>query len=279
MTPSWPESNREKCPSGLVALHSPPGSLRWGRSCEWVVALSASSLCSGVSSRQEVIEFPLLKVSISAQPGNPPEMKWTADVCVCVSGGSMKGENSVSGGEREGGNYKDKNCSWSKMFQGRKKPNHQNWKMWHTREKKKIHKFDLRRSQICWIHTWSGLKILSVWLSFEERFCYESTASLACSQCNTAKTDQSEQWCLRKSLPIVPSVTCKKDFLASFFSAPPHCSIEECSKQTFAQININYLNKTITCSSLVPPLWEEIVFKWNDWVKFMLGVRGGCCHP
>lgn len=126
MTPSCPESNREKCPSGLVALHSPPGSLRWGRSCEWVVALSASSLCSGVSSRQEVIEFPLLKVSISAQPGNPPEMKWTADVCVCVSGGSMKGENSVSGGEREGGNYKDKNCSWSKMFQGRKKPNHQN---------------------------------------------------------------------------------------------------------------------------------------------------------
>lgn len=103
--------------------------------------------------------------------------------------------------------------------------------------------------------------------------------SLARSQCNTAKTDQSEQWCLRKSLPIVPSVTCKKDFLASFFSAPPHCSIEECSKQTFAQMNINYLNKTITCSSLVPPLWEEIVFKWNDWVKFMLGVRGGCCHP
>lgn len=137
MTPSWPESNREKCPSGLVALHSPPGSLRWGRSCEWVVALSASSLCSGVSSRQEVIEFPLLKVSISAQPSNPPEMKWTADVCVCVSGGSMKGENSVSGGEREGGYYKDKNCSWSKMFQGRKKPNHQNWKMWHARKKKK----------------------------------------------------------------------------------------------------------------------------------------------
>lgn len=55
-----------------------------GKVCEWVVALSSSSVCSGVSRSQEVIEFPLLKISISTPAGNPPEMKWTADVYVSI---------------------------------------------------------------------------------------------------------------------------------------------------------------------------------------------------
>lgn len=53
------------------------------------MALSSSSVCSGVSRSQEVIEFPLLKISISTPAGNPSEMKWTADVC-------RGGRNSVS---------------------------------------------------------------------------------------------------------------------------------------------------------------------------------------
>ena len=167
-----------------------------GKVCEWVVALSASSLCSGVSRRQEVIEFTLLKVSISAQPGNPSEMKWTADVCVCVSGGSTKGENSVSGGEREGGNYKDKNRSRSKMFRGRKKPNHQIWKMWHTHKKKKT---QIRFTQVPNLlnsYLKRSANLISLTEFWGEILLWKHC--LARSQRNTAKTDQSEQWCLRK---------------------------------------------------------------------------------
>lgn len=47
-----------------------------GKVCEWAVALSSSSVCSGVSRRHEVIEFPLLKISISTAAGNLPGMKW-----------------------------------------------------------------------------------------------------------------------------------------------------------------------------------------------------------
>ncbi len=46
------------------------------------MALSTSSVCSGVSRSQEVIEFPLLKISISPPAGNPSKMKGTADVYV-----------------------------------------------------------------------------------------------------------------------------------------------------------------------------------------------------
>lgn len=62
-----------------------------GEVCEWAAALSSSSVCSGVSRSQEVIEFPLLKIAIIALAGNLPEMKWTAGVYVCVNGGSRKG--------------------------------------------------------------------------------------------------------------------------------------------------------------------------------------------
>lgn len=62
-----------------------------GEVCEWAAALSPSSVCSGVSRSQEVIEFPLLKISIIGLAGNLPGMKWTAGVCVCVNGGSRKG--------------------------------------------------------------------------------------------------------------------------------------------------------------------------------------------
>ena len=54
-----------------------------GKVCEWVAAPSSSSVCSGVSRSQEVIEFPLLKISISAPSGYPSKMKCTADVYVC----------------------------------------------------------------------------------------------------------------------------------------------------------------------------------------------------
>lgn len=40
-------------------------------------------MCSGVYSRQEVIEFPLLRTSISTPAGNPPEMKYSGGVYVC----------------------------------------------------------------------------------------------------------------------------------------------------------------------------------------------------
>lgn len=67
------------------------------------------------------MSFPLLKISISALAGNLPEMKWAADVYVCVNGGSRKGENALRDAEREGCNYKEKNGSPSKMFQERGK--------------------------------------------------------------------------------------------------------------------------------------------------------------
>lgn len=74
----WKLSLRPFHPSYSMCLSAP------GKVCEWVAALPSSSVCSGVSRSQEVIEFPLLKISISTPAGNPPEMKWTADVYVCV---------------------------------------------------------------------------------------------------------------------------------------------------------------------------------------------------
>lgn len=79
-----------------------------GKVCEWVVALSSSSVCSGVSRRHEVIEFPHLETSIRAPVGNLPGMKWTADVYVYVNGASRKGEKALNDAVREGCNYKGK---------------------------------------------------------------------------------------------------------------------------------------------------------------------------
>lgn len=141
-----------------------------GKVCEWVVALSSSSVCSGVSRSQEVIEFPLLKISISALAGNLPEMKWTADVYVCVNGGSRKGENALSDTEREGCNCKEKNGSPSKMFQerGKKKIKWSNLKLCYIQEKRS--KMYLYGFKICLIYTWISLQILPVCHSREVRF-------------------------------------------------------------------------------------------------------------
>lgn len=94
-----------------------------GKVCEWVVALSSSSVCSGVSRRHEVIEFPHLETSISAPVGNLPGMKWTADVYVYVNGASRKGEKALNDAVREGCNYTGKKHSPSKTVHKRKKSN------------------------------------------------------------------------------------------------------------------------------------------------------------
>lgn len=76
-----PASASENCPSGLLTFLIKCAPLR-REVCVWEAALLPSSRCSGVSWSQEVIEFPLLKIPISAAAGNPSEMKWTADVYV-----------------------------------------------------------------------------------------------------------------------------------------------------------------------------------------------------
>lgn len=66
------------------------------------MALSSSSVCSGVSRRHKVIEFSLLEISIRAPVGNLPGIKWTADVYVYVNGASRKGENALNDAVRKG---------------------------------------------------------------------------------------------------------------------------------------------------------------------------------
>lgn len=66
--------------------------------------------CAQVFSRsQEVIEFPPLeKISISAAAGNLPDMRWTADAYVFISGGGAPGEK-PSAAELERCNHRDQN--------------------------------------------------------------------------------------------------------------------------------------------------------------------------
>lgn len=82
--------------------------------------LSSPSRCSGVSRSQEVIEFPLLKISMGALAGNPPEEDCR---CVCVSvchgGSKIREEMQRAAQNVKGAITKDKNCSYSKMFKER----------------------------------------------------------------------------------------------------------------------------------------------------------------
>ena len=148
-------------------------------------------------------------------------LKWSGlQMCACASVVGVWREKTLwgSGGEREGGNYKDETRTGEKFSREKKKKKKKKKKMTHTKKKKKKKKkTQIRFTQVPNLLN-SYLKRSANLIRVSGRdFVLLWKRCLARSQCNTAKTDQSEQWCLRKSLLMVPSVTCKKDFLESFF--------------------------------------------------------------
>lgn len=66
------------------------------------------------------MSFPSRKISIRAAAGNLPDMRWTADAYVCISGGSGKGENPLKDAELGGCNYGEQKSSPRKMKKKKK---------------------------------------------------------------------------------------------------------------------------------------------------------------